>query len=160
MCCFWWRFGFTFIPHPLRRNFHSWLTVCLFVGVYLYISEPHCWAGQGHRGFSNGVGGLCFVAQSSKSCLSVLSSWTSCNNTYGPLNRLLCCAALAWVTSITCTLAQPEMRPWWISLAEMHAHKWTLKRVYSHSCECRCTDPPLITDTHRNTQQILSLDHD
>lgn len=48
--------------------------------------------GRGPGGFGNGVGGLCFAARSSKSCLSVLSSWTSCNNTNGPLNRLLCCA--------------------------------------------------------------------
>lgn len=48
--------------------------------------------GRGPGGFGDGVGGLCFAARSSKSCLSVLSSWTSCNNTNGPLNRLLCCA--------------------------------------------------------------------
>ena len=91
------------------QNFPSSLAVCLFVGVCLSISEPQCWAGPGRRGFSDGVGGLCFAAQGSKSCLSVLSSWTSCNNTNGPLNRLLCCAALAWVTSHTRTLARSEL---------------------------------------------------
>lgn len=90
------------------QNFPSHVAVCLCVGICLSISESQCWAGLGHRGFSDGVGGLCFAAQSSKSCLSVLSSWTSCNNRNGPLNRLLCCASLAWVTSHTCTLALSE----------------------------------------------------
>lgn len=72
-------------------------------------SQSQCRVGPGHRGFSNGVGGLFFAALSSKSCLSVLSSWTSCNNINGPLNSLLCCAALVWVTSHTCTLSRSEM---------------------------------------------------
>lgn len=83
---------------------HAWQFI--YAGVCLSISEPQCWAGLDHRGFCNGVGGLCFVAQSSKPCLSVPSSCTSCNNTNRPLNRLLCCAALAWVTSHTLALCE------------------------------------------------------
>ncbi len=62
---------------PSGQNFPSSLSVCLFVGVCLSIYEPQCRAGPGRGGFCDGVGGLCFAAQSSKSCLSVLSSWTS-----------------------------------------------------------------------------------
>lgn len=83
---------------------HAWQFI--YAGVCLSISEPQCWAGLDHRGFCNGVGGLCFVAQSSKPCLSVPSSCASCNNTNRPLNRLLCCAALAWVTSHTLALCE------------------------------------------------------
>lgn len=88
------------LPHVLFSCL--WTFACLF-------SHSQCRVGPGHRGFSNGVGGLCFAALSSKSCLSVLSSWTSCNNINGPLNSLLCCAALVWVTSHTCTLSRSEM---------------------------------------------------
>lgn len=84
-------------------------TFFLFVDFCLSFYEAQCRVGLGHRGFSNGVGGLFFAALSSKSCLSVLSSWTSCNNINGPLNSLLCCAALAWVSSHTCTLSRSEM---------------------------------------------------
>lgn len=117
------------------QNFPSHVAVCLFVGICLSISESQCGAGLGHRGFSDGVGGLCFAAQSSKSCLSVLSSWTSCNNINGPLNRLLCCAALAWVTSHTCTLALSETHTYdgacW--QPHTHAHKFIHKITRSHA---------------------------
>lgn len=124
------------------QNFPSSLAVCLFVGVCLSISEPQCWAGPGHRGFCNGVGGLCFAAQSSKSCLSVLSSWTSCNNTNGPLNMLLCCAALAQVTSHTRTLARSETHTY--DGAEIHtksicSHVSKRRRMFGHVCKHGCT---------------------
>lgn len=112
------------------QNFPLCLAVCLFVGVCLSISEPQCWAGPGQRGFCNGVGGLCFAAQSSKSCLSVLSSWTSCNNTNGPLNRLLCCAALAWVTSHT--LACSEKHTYDGADWQPHAHRF-IPKTYVHT---------------------------
>lgn len=65
-----------------------------------------------------------FAALSSKSCLSVLSSWTSCNNINGPLNSLLCCAALVWVTSHTCTLSRSEMHAYGRgTAATLLAHK-------------------------------------
>lgn len=76
--------------------------------LFVFFSQSQCRVGPGRRGFSNGVGGLFSAALSSKSCLSVLSSWTSCNNINGPLNSRLCCAALVWVTSHTCTLSRSE----------------------------------------------------
>lgn len=96
--------------------------------------EAQCRVGLGHRGFSNGVGGLFFAALSSKSCLSVLSSWTSCNNINGPLNSLLCCAALAWVTSHTWTLSRSEMHAYCQGMvATLLAHKSLPKIMRSHA---------------------------
>lgn len=105
------------------------------------------------------MGGLCFAARSSNSCLSVLSSWTSCNNINGPLNRLLCCAARAWVTSHTCTLALSERRTHMrggggghSDKPPTHAHGFHGKITRSHA-----RDPaggssavPPSTNTHRN----------
>lgn len=92
--------------------------------LFVFFPQSQCRVGPGHRGFSNGVGGLFFAALSSKSCLSVLSSWTSCNNINGPLNSLLCCAALVWVTSHTCTLSRSEMHAYGRgTAATLLAHK-------------------------------------
>lgn len=105
-----------------------------FVDFCLSFTESQCRVGLGHRGFSNGVGGLFFAALSSKSCLSVLSSWTSCNNINGPLNSLLCCAALAWVTSHTCTLSRSEMHAYdHGTAATLLAHKSLPKILRSHA---------------------------
>lgn len=105
------------IKLPLTFFSCLWTFVCLF-------SQSQCRVGPDHRGFSNGVGGLFFAALSSKSCLSVLSSWTSCNNINGPLNSLLCCAALVWVTSHTCTLSRSEMHAYSQGMAAtLLAHK-------------------------------------
>lgn len=132
---------------------HTWQFVCLQACVCPFLSHS---AGLGHRGFSDGVGGLCFVAQSSKSCLSVLSSWTSCNNINGPLNKLLCCAALAWVTSHTCTLSHSETHTddgacWQL---HTHAHKF-IPKSHSHMLTPTggCSDMLASTNVHRYTQQ-------
>ena len=71
------------------QNFPSCLAVCLFVGVCLFIFEPQCWVGLGHRGFCSGVGGLCFLQLGALSlvCLSWAAGqaviiqtglWTGC----------------------------------------------------------------------------------
>lgn len=124
-------FFFNIVNH-LAENFL--MHFFLFVDFCLSFSESQCRVGPGHRGFSNGVGGLFFAARSSKSCLSVLSSWTSCNNINGPLNSLLCCASLAWVTSHTCTLSRSEMHANGRGTsATLLAHKSLPKIVRSHA---------------------------
>lgn len=144
------------------QNFPSHVVVCLFVGICLSISESQCGAGLGHRGFSDGVGGLCFAAQSSKSCLSVLSSWTSCNNINGPLNRLLCCAALAWVTSHTCTLALSETHTYDGACWQPHAHMLTnsYTKSHVHTLKAAGGSSAMLASTyiHRHTQQY-TVDH-
>lgn len=116
------------------------------------------WAGLGHRGFCNGVGGLCFAAQSSKSCLSVLNSWTSCNNTNGPLNRLLCLSGLGYIPH---TLARSETHVYdgadW--QPHSHAHKF-IPKTYVHTLVNTGghADMHASTNMHRDTQQY-TLDH-
>lgn len=141
MFCSWWWFSFFFLHHSsfcwwlnfLKYYFFSclWTFVCLF---FLF-SQSQCRVGPGHRGFSNGVGGLFFAALRSKSCLSVLSSWTSCNNINGPLKSLLCCAALVWVTSHTCTLSRSEMHAYGRGTpATLLTHKaWAKNRAFARS---------------------------
>lgn len=140
---------------PFRtKRLLSCLAVCLCVGVCLSISGPQCWAGPGHRGFCDGVGGLCFAAPSSKSCLSVLSSWTSCNNTNRPLNRLLCCAARGWVTSHTHTCSLRDTHTLCPSDWQPHTHKFirqktvhTLMTAGGCASMCRCSG----SHTHTRT---------
>lgn len=129
-----WSFLFFFLTSFIILLKTSSCTFFLFVDFCLSFYEAQCRVGLGHRGFSNGVGGLFFAALSSKSCLSVLSSWTSCNNINGPLNSLLCCAALAWVTSHTCTLSRSEMHAYCQgTVATLLAHKSLPKIMHSHA---------------------------
>lgn len=105
---------FFYIVHHFADDSPCTLILPVCGLLFVFFSQSQCRVGLGRRGFSNGVGGLFSAALSSKSCLSVLSSWTSCNNINGPLNSRLCCAALVWVTSHTCTLSRSEnarMRP-------------------------------------------------
>lgn len=134
-----------------KTSSHTLHSVCL--GICLSVSESQCWAGQGHRGFSDGVGGLCFATLSSKSCLSVQSSWTSCNNINGPLNRLLCCAALAWVTSHTCTLAHSVMHKYDRACVDTTCSQIYTEIPFSHTPDHRCMFNLASTSMHRFTQQ-------
>ena len=74
-----------------------WLCVCR--GMFVLLGTGGSGAGMGPvrlspvglgLQLSGGVGGLCFDAQGTKSCLSVQTSWTSCKNTRSPLNRTQC----------------------------------------------------------------------